>query len=147
MDENRSPTLDEFKSRVREHFEFLTADFGMEEVAPLLRNEFSVAYANSTTRVEVEGINWGFGVQTYVGYEGLNSPVDPAGPGTPLWALVKYKAPNEFDELTRTSRQIELVDIHARLLRRHLSEVLSGRDGAVIEAVNSRFKPGRGFDI
>ncbi len=47
MDENRSPTPDEFKSQVRDHFSFLTTDFGMREVSPILRNEFSVAYLNN----------------------------------------------------------------------------------------------------
>lgn len=69
--ENRSPTLDEFKARVREKFNYLKSEFGMHEVEPELRNEFCVAFANKSTRVEVEGINWGFGLQSYVGVRGV----------------------------------------------------------------------------
>ena len=146
-EENRSPSLEDFKSHVRKRFTSLITEFGMREVDPMLRNDFSVALANDTTRIEVEGINWGFGLQVFVGARGLVSPADPQAPETPLWALVKYKAPEEFEKLTSSSRQLELIERHAQLLRKHLPEVLSGEDNSVIEEVNSRFTPQEGFAI
>ncbi len=60
---------------------------------------------------------------------------------------MKFKAPEAFDELTRTRRQLDVIEIHARLLHEHLSEVVTGSDGSVIEKVNSRFTPEEGFAV
>jgi hypothetical protein len=60
-----NPTLEDFLRSVRQEFHFLVAELGFKEQRlPRHRdaNQFQVRYRNATTLVEVEGINWGYGV-------------------------------------------------------------------------------------
>lgn len=143
--ENRQPSLEEFKRHVTEQFGYLISEFGMQEAELEHDNPYAVAFANDWTRIEIEGINWGFGLQVHVGEVGQRSST--GAEGTPLWALIKYVQPEAFEELTTSSRQLELIERHARLLRTHFAQVLRGEDFTIVHEVDDRFSPEKGYDI
>ena len=62
-------TLDEFKAMCREEFAFLVEEFGFTEVPVTgeFTNPFSVRFEKDCLRVQVEGINWGRGVNIKMG--------------------------------------------------------------------------------
>ncbi len=66
---------EEFLVQARDAFAFLVRDFGLEEEPiPLAENQylnqFAVWYASSTTRIVVEGINWGDNTRVALGRAG-----------------------------------------------------------------------------
>ena len=67
----KSPTAIEFKETVRDAFGYLGREFAFREVEPPTKhvevNPFLVWFANATTLVQVEGINYGFAAQVIVG--------------------------------------------------------------------------------
>jgi hypothetical protein len=66
-----NPAVKEFRAHAAREFQFLVEDFGFqEERVPRGRNEFSVWFVNATTRVVVEGINWGFNARVAFGSAG-----------------------------------------------------------------------------
>ncbi len=64
------PTPDEFRARVRSAFGFLVDTMGFH-VEPIptsgFHNPVAVWFANDTTRIVVEGINWGMNARVAVG--------------------------------------------------------------------------------
>ncbi len=55
-----SESTDFFKKSARAEFEFLRKTYGFSEIEPPKNsNEYSVLFANDTTKVLVEGIHWG----------------------------------------------------------------------------------------
>jgi hypothetical protein len=64
------PTLEDFLRCAHQEFHFLVVEFrGREQLLPRHRdvNPFQVRYRNATTRVDVEGINGGYGVNVWLG--------------------------------------------------------------------------------
>jgi hypothetical protein len=66
---NRS-AIKMFRSDVAKEFAFLTSDFGFHEDPARLKNPFSVSYVNATTRILIEGINWGAAARVAFGSAG-----------------------------------------------------------------------------
>jgi len=136
-----SPTLIEFQETARDAFGYLEREFAFREVKPPARylevNPFIVWYANETTLVQVEGTNWGFAAQVILG------PADP-GDGwhdkVPLWAVVKHRRPELYQEATRSAGQLGDIRDYAHALRETASDVLRGNFGvftaarAIVEA-------------
>ena len=59
--------IEKFKILIRKEFQFLCDDFEFREEAFNTYSEYSISYANSTTRVIVEGTNWGNNVRVAFG--------------------------------------------------------------------------------
>jgi hypothetical protein len=95
----KSPTAIEFKETVRHAFGYLGREFAFREVEPPTKhievNPFLVWFANATTLVQVEGINYGFAAQVILG---------PADAGdewhatVPLWAIIKHRRPALYED-------------------------------------------------
>lgn len=137
----KSPTLIEFKKTVREAFGYLGREFGFREVEPpakyLELNPFTVWFANKTTLVQVEGTNWGFAAQVILG------PADAADRWqntVPLWAVMKHRRPDLYEEAAKSAGQLGDVRVYAHALRETASDVLRGNFGvfasvrAILEA-------------
>jgi hypothetical protein len=121
-----SPGLVEFKETVRDAFAYLGREFAFRETEPpashLEVNPFIVWFANETTLVQVEGINWGFAAHVTLGPVG--SPVVHAT--VPLWAVIKHRSPEVYEEVRRSPGQLGDVRAYARALREVASDVLRG---------------------
>jgi hypothetical protein len=136
-----SPALIEFQETARDAFEYLGREFAFREVAPPAKylevNPFIVWFANATTLVRVEGINWGFAAQVMLGpadaEDGWHDTV-------PLWAVIKHRRPELYEELTRSAGQLGDIRLYAHALRETASDVLRGDFGmfaaarAIVEA-------------
>ncbi|MDO7085893.1 hypothetical protein WNY51_08380 [Pseudocolwellia sp. AS88] len=59
--------IEKFKVLIRKEFQFLCDDFEFKEEVFNTYSEYSISYANSTTRVIVEGVNWGANVRVALG--------------------------------------------------------------------------------
>jgi hypothetical protein len=122
-----SPTRLEFQATVRDAFGFLVREFGFREVQPRAsRREpdaFVVRFANTTTAVQVEGINWGFAAQVVVGEAAAG---DQLGTAVPLWAIMKLRRPDLYEEITGSAGQLADIRVYARALREAAVEVLTG---------------------
>ena len=125
-----SPTLIAFKETVRDAFGYLRSEFAFREVEPpakhLEANPFLVCFANATTLVQVEGTNWGFAAQVILG------PADTGGrwrDTVPLWAVVKHRRPDLYEEVTRSAGQLGDIRGYAHALRATASDVLRGTSG------------------
>jgi hypothetical protein len=114
-----SPSLAQFLEVARREFAFLVAEFSFSEVeaGP---NAFGVRFVNSTTRVEVGGVNWGGSVQTIVS---PLSPLPDVPSQIPLWALVELRAPQES---LNSPGQLAQLHLHALLLRKCAAASLVG---------------------
>ena len=123
----KSPTAIEFKETVRDAFGYLGREFAFREVEPpsqhLEGNPFLVWFANATTLVQVEGTNYGFAAQVILG---------PAGAGdewhatVPLWAIIKHRRPDLYEEAFRSPGQLGDIRADADALREVASDVLRG---------------------
>lgn len=121
-----TPTLKDFLQCARREFDFLVAEFGCREQAlPRQRdvNQFQVRYRNSTTLVEVEGINWGYGVNVLLARR--RNPIFRSRRTFPLWPIVKLRRPDLYDAL-RIGDQLAQLSAWAAALRGCAEEVLRG---------------------
>jgi len=89
-----SPTPLEFQESVRDAFGFLVREFGCREVDSRAsrregRDPFVLRFANTTTLVQVEGINWGFAAQVVVAEALADTAQLPPTP--PLTAGISFK--------------------------------------------------------
>jgi hypothetical protein len=66
----------EFRARVAVEFSFLIDDFAFHEERVRLKNQFSVSYVNATTRIIIEGINWGGRARVALGRAGAINEFD-----------------------------------------------------------------------
>jgi hypothetical protein len=111
---------------VRDAFAYLGREFAFRETEPaashLVMNPFIVWFANETTLVQVEGINWGCAAQVAIGPVGSRD--DHAT--VPLWAVIKHRRPEVYEEFTRSTGQLGDVRAYARALREVASDVLRG---------------------
>jgi hypothetical protein len=119
-----TPSLDAFLAAARREFAFLVSDFGFTEQAlpdATNINPFKVAYVSDSTRVTIEGINWGMNSHVMVYFL---SPTSDTPARVPLWALVELRAAP--DDRQSPSGQIAQLSHDASLLRRYASDVLRG---------------------
>ncbi|HJR58323.1 MAG TPA: hypothetical protein VJ813_02950 [Vicinamibacterales bacterium] len=127
-----SPTVTEFTAAVREAFGYLAREFGFREVDPpakeLELNPFLVRFVSPTTVVQVEGINWGFAAQVIVGPDGGQEPL------LPLWAVIRLRRPDLYEEVMKSPGQLGEIRAYARALRETASDVLSGDFGVLAAA-------------
>ena len=131
----KSPTLIEFKETARDAFGYLEREFAFREVDPPAKhlevNPYTVWFENATTLVQVEGTNWGFAAQVVLG---------PANAGdswqdtVPLWAIIKQRRPDLFEEATRSAGQLGDIRIYAHALRETASDILRGNFGVFAAA-------------
>jgi hypothetical protein len=130
-----APTLIEFKSAVRDAFGYLGREFGFREVEPpgeqLEANPFILWFVNSTTLVQVQGINWGFAAQVILG------PAD-AGSGwhatVPLWPIIKHRRPELYAQSASSPGQLGDIGYYAYALREVATDVLGGDFGVFSSA-------------
>jgi hypothetical protein len=112
-----NPTLDDFLRRARQEFHFLVVEFGFkEQKIPRHRdaNQFQVRYRNATTRVEVEGINWGYAVNVLLGPR--RKAIFRPEATFPLWPIVNLRRPDLYDALD-TGDQLAQLTAWATALR------------------------------
>lgn len=123
----KSPTAIEFKETVRDAFGYLGREFAFREVQPSAKclgvRPFLVWFANATTLVQVEGTNYGFAAHVILG---------PADAGdewhatVPLWAIIKHRRPDLYEDAFRSPGQLAEVRDYAHALREVASDVLRG---------------------
>jgi hypothetical protein len=123
----KSPSLSEFRETVREAFGYLERELAFREVeAPaqhVADNPFLLWFANATTLVQVEGINYGFAAQVILG------PADAADDwraAVPLWAIIKHRRPDLYDETFGSAGQLGDIRLYADALRETAGDVLRG---------------------
>jgi hypothetical protein len=136
-----SPALIEFQEAARDAFGYLGREFAFRELEPpekyLEVNPFIVWFANATTLVRVEGINWGFAAQVLLGRADAE---DGWHDTVPLWAVIKHRRPELYEEVTRSAGQLGDIRLYARALRETAGDVLRGNFGvfaaarAIVEA-------------
>lgn len=147
----KSPTLSEFKETARDAFGYLGREYAFREVDPpakqLEGNPYIMRFVNTTTLVQVEGTNWGFAAQVILG---------PAKAGdrwqdtVPVWAILKHRRPDLYEETARSAGQLGDIHLYARALREAASDVLEGdfrvfaSARAVIEAQAAQLKSREG---
>jgi len=122
-----APTLIEFQNAVRDAFGYLGREFGFREVEPPAKqlevNPFILWFVNSTTLVQVQGINWGFAAQVILG---------PADAGSdwhatvPLWPIIKRRRPELYAKSLSSPGQLGDIGDYAYALRETASDVLRG---------------------
>ncbi|MEH6467097.1 MAG: hypothetical protein V7722_05660 [Porticoccus sp.] len=114
-----NPSLETFISAVKLDFEFLSKQFSFVEIGAYENgNPFSIVYENKTTRVVVEGRNYGFGVQVMLSPAG-NSEYDNL---MPLWALALSKSAQH----KLPSGQLKQLQYYSGLLRNYAEDELKG---------------------
>ena len=67
------PSMAEFQARAREEFQFLSREFGFREEpasAGENRPDYAVSFASPTTRIVVQGINYGMNARVAIGQAG-----------------------------------------------------------------------------
>jgi hypothetical protein len=131
----KSATLIEFKESVRNAFGYLGREFAFREVEPpaksLEANPFIVWFANTTTLVQMEGINWGFAAQVVLG---------PADAGddwhatVPLWAVIRHRRPDLYEEAMKSPGQLASIRAYAQALQETATDVLRGNFGVLASA-------------
>ena len=123
----KSPTAIEFKETARHAFGYLVREFGFREVEPPAKhlevNPFLVWFANATTLVQVEGINYGFAAQVILGPAVAG---DEWASTVPLWSIVKHRRPDLYEDTFRAPGQLRDIQGAAVALREAASEVLRG---------------------
>jgi hypothetical protein len=136
-----SPALVEFQETARDAFGYLGGEFAFRELEPPAKylevNPFIVWFANATTLVQVEGTNWGFAAQVILGPANAE---DGWHDTVPLWAVIKHRRPELYEEVTRSAGQLGDIRLYAHALRETASDVLRGNFGvfaaarAIVEA-------------
>jgi hypothetical protein len=118
------PAVKEFRARAAADFRFLVTEFGFrEEKVPRGKNAFSVRYVNATTRVIVEGINWGANARVAFGSAGPPEHFEDFD----LLDFVSVRCPGQQPSEAEMARgQLQQLELLAGILRRCGAEVLSG---------------------
>jgi hypothetical protein len=142
-----SPALVEFQETARDAFGYLGREFAFRELEPPAKylevNPFIVRFANATTLVQVEGTNWGFAAQVILG----SANAEDSWPDTvPLWAVIKHRRPDLYEEAMRSAGQLDDIRLYAHALRETASDVLGGNFGvfaaarAIVEARGAQLR-------
>jgi hypothetical protein len=118
------PAVKQFRARAAEEFAFLLTEFDCrEERVPRGKNEFSVRYVNATTRIIVEGINWGANARVALGSA---EPPDRFE-DFDLLDIVSVRCPDQAPSDVEMARgQLHQLKILADVLRRCGTETLRG---------------------
>ena len=115
---------DPFKLAVKQHFSFLAADFGFEEHAtPKNKSPFSVWYANGTSRIVVESINYGLNARVALGRSG---PIDTFENYDLLDCVAVCSPKAGVDQEAFPSGAFDQLRLMADILRDHVAHVLQG---------------------
>ena len=119
--ERPRPTFEQFVAQCRDSFAFLP-EFGFEP-APLPKrdfiNQFQVRFANSKLALVAEGINWGYGTDTY--FE------DSAGTKVPLVLFVPPEdRKDQAKPLPGEPQQLVELRSAAHWVREHCADLLRG---------------------
>lgn len=119
-----NPAAKAFRSHAAAEFEFLVRDFGyQQERLPRGSNEFSVRFLSTTTRVIVEGINWGMNARVGFGSAGPPEKFEDCD----LLDFVAIRCPGEWPDVEEMGRgQFDQLKLFADILRRCGTEVLRG---------------------
>ena len=129
---------EKFLDQARAAFAFLERDFGFqEEPIPLAEkpylNQFAVWYASSTTRIVVEGINWGTNTRVALGRAGSVSQFENYDFGD----LLAIRATAEQTEQSVSGEQLEQLRQYAALLPETAAEFLRG-DHSIFPELEAR---------
>lgn len=117
------PAVKEFRAHVATEFAYLTHDFGFRRERVRLQNQFSASFVNDTTRVYVEGINWGGGARVAFGSAG---PLE-AFENFDLLDFASIRCPDRTTSATATPQsQLSQLRALATLLRECGQEILRG---------------------
>ena len=118
------PAVKEFRARAAADFRFLLTEFGFsEEPVPRGKNAFSVRYVNATTRIIVEGINWGANARVAFGSAGPPERFEDFD----LLDFVSIRCPGQQPSEAEMARgQLDQLKVLAEVLRRCGAEVLRG---------------------
>jgi hypothetical protein len=118
------PAVKEFRTRAAADFAFLVEEFGFrKEPVPQGKNQFSVRYVNATTRIIVEGINWGANARVAFGSAGPLERFEDFD----LLDLVSIRCPDQQpSEVELAHTQLEQLALLARILRSCGAHVLRG---------------------
>ena len=116
-----NPTLKEFLAEAKIQFRFLEDEFGFSRV-PNNKNEnlFLVKYLNQPVQVEVEGVNWGFGLQVILRNLARSDHEDSK---VPLWAVSRLR---EADHDDGVSGQLQKLAPASKMLRECAIDIISG---------------------
>ena len=113
----------EFRARVDAEFAYLTTDFGFRRERVRLTNQFSVSYVNATTRIYVEGINWGGAARVAFGNSGSLDTFE----NFDLLDFASIRCPDKAESATLAPQtQVSQLRALAALLRDCGEEVLRG---------------------
>jgi hypothetical protein len=138
-----TPKLEEFRLQARSDFGFLCRDFGFHEVPlpldqdPYL-NEYAVWFASPTTRVVVEGVNYGINARVAVGRSGKVATFE----NYDLGDLLAIRRPEPAGPPSKASprnsgNQLQQLSYYAEALRDAASDVLRG-DHAIFPQLAAR---------
>ena len=118
------PAVKEFRTRAAADFGFLVDEFGFRrEPVPQGKNQFSVRYVNATTRIIVEGINWGGNARVAFGSAGPLEGFEDFD----LLDLVSVRCPDQQPSDVELERsQLDQLEFLARILRTCGAHVLRG---------------------
>jgi len=117
----------DFRAACLWHFDYLIRDYGFREES-LTEQQFCVSFASQTTRVVVEGINYGFAIDIRL------SDVDPTkmqyksyafGDVLNLKGITLTIPPTEGETLSGEV-QVRQMKVYAPALREYASDVLLG---------------------
>ncbi len=116
-----NPTLEEFQSCTRQEFAFLIDEHGFTEVPTMKdENDFLVRFEKYPVQVNIEGINWGFGVQVMLANLAAgNNQVAKV----PLWAIVEFSEPGA---LKHVSDQLQELAILSEAIKIYGANILNG---------------------
>jgi hypothetical protein len=139
------PSPDQFCDGARREFSFLEHEYGFRE-RPIppdtpFANRCAVWFADSTTRVVIEGINWGMNARVAIGSvraDGRYENYDLAD----LVAIRQKHAAANSDTSQPPSGQLQQLTYYAELLRKFADDVLRG-DHAVFFALAARVEARR----
>ena len=116
--------LKEFRAAVAAEFAYLAMNFGfVEERVRRPANEFSLWFVNASTRIVVEGINWGGSARVAFGSAGPRERFE----NFDLLDLVSIRCPDRTpDAHASQPGQLHQLKVLADLLRHCGAEVLRG---------------------
>jgi hypothetical protein len=132
--------VEEFRHRARHAFGFLEREFGLQEV-PIpthespYRNKYAVWFGSPTTRVVVEGINWGMNARVALGRSGPHAAFENYDLGDLL--AIRRSAPAAGVGNQPQGGEIAQLAWYATALREVGADILRG-DHSVFPALAER---------
>ncbi|WDE10646.1 hypothetical protein [Thalassomonas haliotis] len=115
-------SLEEFKKNAQDEFKFLITEYDFIEV-PLDEHEngCAIKLTNSTTKVVIEGINWGS--NTRVAFGGLEEKFE----NHDLGFLIKIIKPSlELSEIDKEKGQLHQLSCYANIMKEIAVQILKG---------------------